>query len=129
MSEHTQKLVEYFNGLAELRDYFDHRFKQLLRSKGVRGWNDDDYELSHASENGIELKTFDRDRDAEYHFFPLADLDVDVDELNRREVARLAKERADSDARVAALTLRQAADAEQRDQTEYKRLKAKYESA
>jgi len=126
MSEKADALVTHFEALAELKDYFTHRFKQLLRAKGCREWNDDDFELSAANENGFELKTFDRDRDAEYHFFPLTDLDMNVEELNRRETERIEKERADAKRRDDAYKAQQAYAAEQRDQAEFKRLTAKY---
>lgn len=128
MSEKADALFGAFVTLTALKDHFDNRFKELLRAKGCREWNDD-YEIYEAYGEGdarmLQLKTRDRDGDAD-HQIPLADLDVDVDELNRRERERIEKEQAATKARHLARAAQEAAAAELRDQAEFKRLTAKY---
>lgn len=126
-SDRVQELVKYYYGLTTLKEHFDHRFKQVLRVKGIQY---DDYELTSVTELGFELRTEYSscgDTDHDYHFFPLADLDVDVDELNQRENERIAKGVADAKARDDAYKARLAHDAEVRDKAEYTRLRLKYE--
>jgi FtsZ-binding cell division protein ZapB len=125
-SEKTQALVTHFEALAELKEYFQHRFEQLLDTAGYK-W--DSFELERVDEFGITLGTeyySCGDKDYEERRFPLSDLDVDVDELNRRENERLTKEKAAYDAREAVRKAQQAAQIERRDREEYARLKAKY---
>jgi hypothetical protein len=129
----SQALVVAHAALTDLKEYFAHRFAQLLKTKGVR-YDDFEFDVVSAyagpgSGPGILLRTeyySHGDTDRDEHFFPLSDLDVDVDELNRRENERIEKERADAAAREVAYKARVAAATEQVERNEYKRLKAKY---
>lgn len=131
MSEKADALFGAAVTVKALTDHFHHRFLQLLQAKGVK--HDGDYELigvwEFERQRMFQLKTEHfccDDTDTTYTVFPLSDLDVDIEELNRRETDRLAKERAAAQSRRDAEYARQANLCEQRDQAEFKRLSAKY---
>lgn len=128
VSDKAKALATAWSNLTELKAYFDHRFQQLLWAKGVKY---DDYVLSDVTgeDGGIILKTeyyCHGDTDCDEHFFPLTDLDVDIEELNRRENARLEKERIATEARQKADKAAYVARAEAHDRSELKRLTEKY---
>ena len=131
MSEKAEALFDAFNTVTELKSHFDVRFKELLRSRGCRQWNDGDYEIyemyGEGDHRAIHMKTRDGDGDVDYWEFPLSDLDVDVDELNRRGRERIEKERADTLRRDIAYKAQQAYVKEQHDRREYERLRLKYD--
>jgi hypothetical protein len=132
------RFVESFTDFHKLLHLYENRIKDLLTSRGVKfDWygnleDDPDIWITQMDENGFTVKTVYTscgDTDTDYTHFPLSDLDVNVEELNRRVAERKAKERAEAEARDRALKARQQAIADERDRNEYARLKQKFGDA
>jgi hypothetical protein len=122
MSVKGTALYDAYRAWSDLRGHLANRFEELLNAKGVRY---DSWELLEVNPDGFTLQTEysscgDTDRDD--YFFPMSDLDVDIDELNARTAARLEAARI----RREAVQARQVAHAEARERVELKRLAAKY---